>query len=89
METETELTPCESATASNCYSFMFADDTLSARPPVAMTVKCKPMVKFRAGRDAVMLRIDLETLQDSSVQLFVKRLAPVSSDWTLIIYDFK
>ena len=30
-----------------------------------------------------------KTLQDSSVQLFVKRLAPVSSDWTLIIYDFK
>ena len=89
METETELTTCEMATANNWYSFMFADGTLSARPPVTMTVKCKPMVKFRAGKDAVMFRLDLETMEDSSVQLFVKRLAPVCSDWIPIIYQFK
>ena len=89
METETELTACETATANNCYNFMFADDVLSARPPVAMSVRCKPMVTFRAGKDAIMFRLDLETLQDSSVQLFVKQLAPMCGDWTPIIYEFK
>ena len=89
METETELTACETATANNCYNFMFVDDLLSARAPVAMSVKCKPMVTFRAGKDTIMFRLDLETLEDSSVQLFVKQLAPVCSDWMPIIYEFK